>query len=87
MLLRLIGIASQTKGYREFHHWGVSTKTFDRDVARYEAMGHQQAFYGEIAAASGYIELFEVTPEFEKMNYTVYSASRNWDGKTMIYKG
>src|SRR4051812_20116224 len=32
------------RGYG-FHHWGVATHDFDREVARYEAMGYQQANY------------------------------------------
>jgi len=27
-----------------FHHWGRATKNFDRDVARYQAQGHELAF-------------------------------------------
>ena len=75
-----------------FHHWGVASETFDEDVERYQAMGHELAFGGRVvvggrfaymdtvAELSGMIELIEWTPKVCELFANMEAAARDWDG-------
>lgn len=83
------------RGYG-FHHWAVSTRTFDADVARHEAAGAPLAFYGVagVGARAGYmdttatlggmIELIEITPTVEAFFGALWEPSRSWDGRDPV---
>ncbi len=85
----------EKRGYG-FHHWAVSTRTFDDDVARYEKSGAEQALYGmvPIGARAGYadtydklggfIELIEIKDEVEELFSMIKSGSVDWDGKDPV---
>ena len=86
------------KGYGCFHHWAISTKTFDEDVARYKSQGYEIAFYGEVRPVGGkrfayidtrkenggMIELIEISEEVEGLFSMVKGLSENWDGTNTI---
>lgn len=86
------------KGYGCFHHWALSTETFDADVARYKAKGYEVAFYGEVVPVGGkrfayidtrkdnggMIELIELSPEVEGLFSMVKDMSNDWDGSDII---
>lgn len=81
-----------------FHHWAVSTDTFDEDVARHKANGHRIAFSGEVvpvgrkrfayvdtmAPLRGMIELIEVNEAVEDLFAGISALSQDWDGKNPI---
>jgi len=81
-----------------FHHWAVSTVTFDEDVARHKANGHKVAFYGEVvpvggkrfayidtmAPLRGMIELIELNDDVEGLFAGVRAQSQDWDGADPI---
>ena len=79
------------RGYG-FHHWGRATANFDRDVARYQAQGHELAFIAGVpsggsvaymdttAQLPGYVELIELAAGFEATFSKFYRASIGWDG-------
>ncbi|HLZ99452.1 MAG TPA: VOC family protein [Steroidobacteraceae bacterium] len=75
-----------------FHHWGRATTNFDRDVAHYQAQGHDLAFLAGVpsggnvaymdttAQLPGYVELIELGAGFETVFSKFYRASIGWDG-------
>jgi hypothetical protein len=75
-----------------FHHWGRATHTFERDVAAYEAQGHDLVFLAGVptggsvaymdttAILPGYVELIEIGPGFEPAFNKFYRASIGWYG-------
>lgn len=79
-----------------FHHWGMLTKTFDDDVARYAALGYEEAFFDRLPSGSrvayvdstrdlpGMIELVEHTDEQERVYTAIYRAAIDWDGRDPI---
>jgi hypothetical protein len=79
------------RGYG-FHHWAVSTRSFDADVARHHAAGLALAFSGVagVGARAGYIdttatlggmiELIEINPKVEEFFGMLYDAAQGWDG-------
>lgn len=85
----------QSKG-EGFHHWGVFSESFDRDVTRYREQGHALAFGGTVAigarfaymdtvaALGGMIELIEVTPVVRELFAGLEQAARDWDGSDPI---
>jgi hypothetical protein len=76
-----------------FHHWGVGSKDFDRDVESYEKLGGELAFFARVpsggrvaymdttAQLPGMVELIELGTDFEPMFTGFYRASLGWDGK------
>lgn len=87
---------AERRGYG-FHHWGISTRDFDGDLARYTALGIETAFYVEVPVANGraayldtsdilggMIELIEINPPVEKFFATVRDAADNWNGRDPI---
>jgi len=81
-----------------FHHWAVSTETFEEDVARHKANDHKVAFSGEVvpvgrkrfayidtmAPLRGMIELIELNDAVEDLFAGVRELSQEWDGADPI---
>ena len=75
-----------------FHHWAIMTGAFDAEVARYAALGYEEAFYDVLPSGArvvyvdatrdlpGMIELVEHTPGQERVYTTIQQASAGWDG-------
>jgi hypothetical protein len=82
-----------------FHHWGVMTATFDEDVARYGALGYEEAFSDTLPSGSrvvyldatgelpGMIELIEHTDAQERVYTEIYEAAVGWDGSDPVRRG
>jgi hypothetical protein len=80
------------RGYG-FHHWGIASKDFDRDVTGYKQRGAELAFFARVpsggriaymdttAQLPGMVELIELGADFEPMFTGFYRASLGWDGK------
>jgi Glyoxalase/Bleomycin resistance protein/Dioxygenase superfamily len=80
------------RGYG-FHHWGIASKDFDRDVTAYKQRGAELAFFARVpsggriaymdttAQLPGMVELIELGADFEPMFTGFYRASLGWDGK------
>jgi hypothetical protein len=87
--------AIEKRGYG-FHHWGVGSKNFDRDVETYQERGAELAFFLRVpsggrvaymdttAQLPGMIELIELGADFEPMFTGFYRASLSWDGKDPV---
>jgi Glyoxalase/Bleomycin resistance protein/Dioxygenase superfamily len=83
------------RGYG-LHHWAVSTRTFDADLARYEAtgvsvassgrvvVGARVAYLDTVASLDAMIELIEITPEVEAFFAMLQGAARDWDGRNPL---
>jgi hypothetical protein len=79
-----------------FHHWGVATKDFDRDVQKYRAQGHDLALFLRVpsggrvaymdttAQLPGFVELIELGADFEAVFNRFYRASIGWDGQDPV---
>lgn len=79
-----------------FHHWGLFTEDFDKDVARYQQQGHELAFNGKVTVGDrfaymdtlndlgGMVELIEATPKVQDLFYGMESAHWEWDGSEPI---
>jgi len=79
-----------------FHHWGIATWHFDREVERYEANGHELAFLAKVPSGGrvgymdttrdlhGFTEFIELGGAFEDVFGRFYRASIGWDGKEPI---
>ena len=86
-----------SRGYG-FHHWAVSTRDFDGDLARHVAAGNDEVLYGMVpdpvnaraayvdtmAKTGGMIELIEINPAVEGLFSAVKEPSINWDGKDPV---
>jgi hypothetical protein len=82
-----------------FHHWALLTATFDEDVARYAALGYDEAFADRLPSGSrvvyvdstrdlpGMIELVEHTDAQERVYTDMYRAGIGWDGADPIRRG
>ena len=83
------------RGYG-FHHWAMVTDTFDDDVARYLALGYEEAFFDRLPSGSrvvyldsthdlpGMLELVEYSAEQERAYTRMWQASLGWDGREPI---
>jgi len=83
------------RGYG-FHHWGLASGNFDRDLERYHAQGYETAFSlrvpsgGRVAYMDttahlpGMVELIELGADFEPTFNRFYRASIGWDGQDPI---
>jgi hypothetical protein len=81
----------ERRGYG-FHQGGCASMNFDRDVARYQAAGHDLVFLAGVpsgghvaymdttAVLPGYVELIELGSGFEPVFSKFYRASIGWDG-------
>lgn len=75
-----------------FHHWGVGSQDFDRDVEAFQKRGAELAFFARVpsggrvaymdttAQLPGMVELIELGANFEPMFTGFYRASLGWDG-------
>jgi Glyoxalase/Bleomycin resistance protein/Dioxygenase superfamily len=85
----------EKRGYG-FHHWGIASKDFDRDLARYRASGYDLAFHARVptggrvaymdttADLPGMVELIELGAAFDPVFSGFYRASIGWDGRDPI---
>jgi hypothetical protein len=85
----------RTTGYG-FHHWAVCSKSFDEDVARYQAAGYPIAFsdlsprgvrivYMDTTPdLPGMIEIIETTEALEAIYQSYFDAAQGWDGKDPV---
>ena len=85
----------EKRGYG-FHHWGVGSKDFDRDVETYQKRGAELAFFAKVpsggrvaymdttAQLSGMVELIELGADFEPIFTTFYRAALGWDGNNPV---
>lgn len=83
------------RGYG-FHHWGLGTRDFERDVEQYRAGGYELGFFAKVptggrvaymdttAHLPGMVELIEVNPGFESAFGNFYRATIGWDGKDPV---
>lgn len=81
-----------------FHHWGISTVNFEKDVEYYQEQGYGLAFAASIANLTrlaymdtsaemgGMIELLELTPGLEENFKFFEDAAKDWDGSDPIRK-
>jgi len=79
-----------------FHHYGVATRRFADDIARYEAKGYELAFLAGVptggsvgyldtrGALPGMLELIEIGPMMETVFTRFYQASLGWDGSDPV---
>lgn len=80
------------RGYG-FHHWGIASWHFDRDVEYYRSRGHELAFLAGVPSGGrvgymdttdvlpGFTELIELGGAFEEVFGRFYRASIDWDGR------
>lgn len=83
------------RGYG-FHHWGVATSNFDRDVAEFRTRGYETAFFARVPSGGrvaymdttahlpGMIEFIELGAAFDPIFGQFYRATIAWDGKDPI---
>lgn len=81
----------ERRGYG-FHHFGIATRDFEHDVARYQAAGHELAFIAGVPSGGkvgymdttsvlpGYTELIELGASFDAVFGRFYRESIAWDG-------
>ena len=79
-----------------FHHYGVATRNFDADIARYQALGYALAFsdisprgariayMDSLSDIHGMIELIEMSDGLEAIYTSFQHASVGWDGTDPI---
>lgn len=84
-----------TIGYG-FHHWGIGSRTFDADIAKYEALGYELAFKAGVptggsvgymdtkGALPGFIEVIEIGEGMDAAFTSFYAASLAWDGSDPV---
>jgi Glyoxalase/Bleomycin resistance protein/Dioxygenase superfamily len=85
----------KTKGYG-FHHWAICSKSFDKDVATYEAAGYPIAFsdlsprgvrivYMDTTRdLPGMLEIIDTTDALEAIYQSYFDAARNWNGENPV---
>ena len=81
----------QKRGYG-FHHWGIASCNFDKDVDRYRAMGYEVALSSRVPSGTriaymdttadlpGMVELIELGGMFDPIFDRLYRATIGWDG-------
>lgn len=84
-----------TRGYG-FHHWGVTTENFERDLQAYLDRGDEAAFTITLGGGNrlayidttaylpGMIELIEVTEGVRTAFSNMHRIAREWDGTRLI---
>lgn len=83
------------RGYG-FHHWGVATPNFDRDLELYRSRGYEEAFFARVPSGGrvaymdttahlpGMVELIELGESFDPIFSRFYRATIGWDGKDPV---
>ncbi|MDR0781362.1 MAG: VOC family protein [Pseudomonadales bacterium] len=86
------------RGYG-FHHWGVATSNYDRDLARYRERGIEIVFSMTLGSGvrlayldttehlAGMVELIEINDNVRTSFTRMFRAARAWDGKTLLSSG
>ncbi len=79
-----------------FHHWGIATANFDRDLERYRSAGNDLAYSLRVpsggrvaymdttAQLAGFVELIELGEGFEPVFNRFYRETIGWDGKDPV---
>lgn len=79
-----------------FHHFGIGSLDFERDVARYRAEGHELVFLAGVpsggsvaymdttAELPGYTELIELGGAFDAVFGRFYRSTIAWDGSDPV---
>jgi hypothetical protein len=79
-----------------FHHYGVGSRDFVGDIAKYEAQGYEVAFRAGVptggsvgymdtkGALPGFIEVIELGEGMETAFTAFYAASLSWDGSDPV---
>jgi hypothetical protein len=87
----------QKRGFG-FHHFGVTTEDFDKDLQAYLDKGDEAAFTITLGGGNriayidttaylpGMVELIEVTDGVRAAFGNMHRIARNWDGKTLIWQ-
>ena len=85
----------EKRGYG-FHHWGLASANFERDVERYRGWGYELAFSARVPSGGrvaymdttahlpGMVELFELGASFDAIFSRMHRAATEWDGKELI---
>jgi len=85
----------EKKGYG-LHHQAIAVRDFDAQVAAYEALGYEEAFYAETdmpnrsayfdtrGAFPFFLEVIEATDALEGIFNGIYQASVEWNGEVPI---
>ncbi len=85
----------EKRGYG-FHHWGIASNDFDRDLETYRKRAAELAFFARVpsggriaymdttAQLPGMVELIELGASFEPMFTGFYRASLGWDGRDPV---
>lgn len=85
----------QAKGYG-FHHWAMCSKSFDADVARYEADGCPVVFsdvsprgvrivyVDTTKTLPGMLEIIDTTDALEAIYHSYFAAAQNWNGEDPV---
>jgi hypothetical protein len=83
------------RGYG-FHHWGVATSNFDRDLEAYRQRGYELVFFARVPSGGrvayldpnnglpGMVELIELGAAFDPIFGRFYAATIGWDGKDPV---
>ena len=78
------------------HHWAVISDRFEEDLARYAALGYDEAYTDLLPSGSrivyvdstrdlpGMIELIEYTEAQEQVYDAIHRAAIAWDGREPI---
>jgi hypothetical protein len=81
----------ERRGYG-FHHWGIASKDFDADLARYQSRGYETAFHARVPTGGrvayidttrdlpGMVELIELGADFDEVFGRFHRAAIDWDG-------
>jgi hypothetical protein len=84
------------RGGYGFHHWGIVSEAFDRDVDRYRAEGYAPVYTTRTPAGSrvayfdttdrlpGMVELLELTPAQDARLAAMRDAAAGWDGSDPV---
>lgn len=79
-----------------FHHWGIGTRDFTGDIARYGERGYEVAFQAGVPTGGsvayldtagelpGFLELIELGEMMEAVFTRFYAASLAWDGSDPV---
>jgi hypothetical protein len=79
-----------------FHHWGIATTHFDRDLERYRVSGHELAYWLKVptggrvaymdttATLNGFVELIELNEGFEPVFNRFYRETIGWNGRDPV---
>jgi hypothetical protein len=79
-----------------FHHFGIASRHFEKDLAEYQARGLDLVFIAGVpsggkvaymdttATMPGYVELIEIGDGFDDVFGRFHRESQNWDGRDPV---